>query len=51
MGENGQFAHEGGDEQASEGVVDIFAVAFEGGVDFLFAEMKGIRPTDIPMFK
>ena len=51
VGENGQFAHEGGDEQASEGVVDIFAVALKSRVNLLFAEMEGISPIDIPIFE
>lgn len=50
MGEGGEFGHEGGDEQVPVSVVDVFAVALEGGVDLLFAEVQGIGPADVPVF-
>lgn len=28
-------------------MIDIFAVAFEGGVDLLLAEVEGIGPVDV----
>jgi hypothetical protein len=35
----------GGDQKASEGVINIFAVALKVGVDFLFRKMQGFGPT------
>ena len=49
MGEGGEFGHEGGNEEVPVGVVDVFAVAFEGGVYFLFAEVERIGPVDVPV--
>lgn len=46
VGEDGELAYEGGDEEGAEGVVDVLAVALEGGVDLLAAEVEGVGPAD-----
>ena len=47
MCECGELGHEGRDEQVAIGMVDVLAVAFEGGVDLLLAEVERIGPVDV----
>ena len=50
MSQHSQFAHEGGNEEGPEAMVDIFAVGFEGRMNFFLTKMQGISPADIPVF-
>lgn len=47
MCQRGQFGHKSRDEQVAIGVIDVLAVAFEGGVDLLLAEVERIGPVDV----
>ena len=51
MEENGQFVKEGGDKQTAEGVVNVFAVGLEIGVNFFLGKVQCLSPADVPAFE
>ena len=51
MEENCEFVQKGGDQEIPVIMVDVFAVVFETGMNFLFGEVQGVGPGYVSAFE